>query len=243
MNFRVRVPCALALGVVLACGACSQTPERAATVEGTSAIGATTSATPVEKPSGSRQQLTQGQVDAALLTVAELPTGFAAQTSSTSSTTQGPATVSPAECQAIFDQLKPNEKTAVAKGSASFTQGGMFGALLAEGIGSYTSNDRGDAVKGIADSLSKCPSFTSTQGSSITSFEATPLSFPNLGDQTFAARLTGKSQGFTIILDIVVVGLGHNTISFAGGGLQPMNPADLEKVARAGVDKLGKVVA
>ena len=34
-----------------------------------------------------------------------------------------------------------------------------------------------------------------------------------------------------------------NTISFAGGGLQPMNPSDLEKVARAGVDKLGKVVA
>ena len=101
--------------------------------------------------------------------------------------------------------------------------------LLSQSIASYSQDNVGDGVKSIGQLLSKCPSFTSTVNSEMTKFTVSALSFPNLGDQTFATRMTGGTQSITATLDVVIVGVGHNMVSFVAGGLQPMNPADLRK--------------
>jgi hypothetical protein len=83
------------------------------------------------------------------------------------------------------------------------------------------------------------PKFTSTtkDGSSAT-FQASGLSFPNVGDRTLAVRLKAKTDGIDIVVDVIYIAKGNNGIALLVTGLQPLGGATLESLARKAVAHL-----
>ncbi len=185
---------------------------------------------------GVDKALTESQLRSALLTVADLPTGYKAIASSEddSSGTQG----NDEGCSAKFERLGGNDDNAAAHVEATF-QGAGLGTVLEQGLESY---DDEDELRGYFDEvvsvLSDCPSFSTTDEKGIkTDFSVGALSFPKLGDDTVALAVTGKTPDFNLALNVVIVRLGRNVMSVSQGGLTA-DVAALEQAARRGFEKL-----
>jgi hypothetical protein len=144
--------------------------------------------------------------------------------------TSGPASgskdkISPAACQAVYGSLSPTlPSTKHASADRSF-QGSVFGPFVEVTTTSYTTVPADGAFDKLAAAVSSCPSFTSTSPKGVKStWQAKPLKFPNVGDQTFALRMTGvtKSGGlklaFTVDLAVAVVGATSVSVMNAGIG-------------------------
>jgi hypothetical protein len=239
---RAVVTILLSLGLLgLATGCSEERPDRAVTVEG----GESTSADSEEEnhapEATAGDPLTEAQIKAALLTVQDMPTGWAGQKPEPEGDDND--VIEPQECQAALDAIedmtggKPK-----AKGNAAFNKGGPFGVTIEQGIESYADEIPDGALQKVAATFSKCPEFTSTDAEGTkTEFTVSALSFPNLGDQTLALSLVGTSEGFTVYLNAVSVVMGHNTVGIVGGGLVGMNAEELETITRKAVEKVEKV--
>ena len=237
---RVAVP---ALAIALLAG-CSSSPERAVTVGQASSNPPTQQTSAQPKPHGAGDELTAAQARAGLLSVTDLPTGWSAATNFPPSTNN--STVTPAVCQTVFDKLDPAKGATKAKvkATASFTTGGALGQQLTMDIASFDAENQAAKIQAVADALTKCAHVTVTDAKGAkAAMDMTGLSFPNLGDQTFAFRVTAKSGALTIVVDLATVAIGHNFVTFTTAGLQPLPGADLEKIARAGVTKVGRAAA
>ncbi|KQU64139.1 hypothetical protein [Phycicoccus sp. Root101] len=238
MNRTARLALPVAV-LALALTACGNAPERAVTV-GTQSPAAkaaqTSEAAP--KPKGAGDKLNAKQVKAALLAVGDMPTGWAAAESEPEK--DDTSTVEPASCQKLFDNMDTSGKKVKAKNKAktSFTQGGMLGVQFEEEVASFDDDNQGDKVQGLAKVLTECSKMTVVDGADRMPMTMTGLSFPNLGDQTLAFRAKAKSDGIEVVIDAVFVAVGHNVVSFTAAGLTPMAGDDMEKVARAGMDKV-----
>lgn len=89
--------------------------------------------------------------------------------------------------------------------------------------------------------VSDCSSFEvkQTDTGNWTTYEATPLTFPTLGDRTIAYRLTARQTYETLWMDYVVVKVGHNTVSVANAAYGTTPDTEVtESAARAAVDGL-----
>ncbi|MGL5851856.1 MAG: hypothetical protein ACRCZD_13845 [Phycicoccus sp.] len=194
--------------------------------------------TAAPKPKGAGDELNAEQVKAALLTVGDLPTGWAAAEPEPEE--EDESTIEPASCQRLFDQMDSAklEVKAKHKAKASFEQGGMLGIQLEEEVSSFADDGQSGRVKELAEALTTCPKVTIVDGGERTPMTMAGLSFPNLGDQTLAFRATLTSDGVDVVADIVFVAVGRNVITFTAGGLQPMPGTDFEAIARAGVSKV-----
>ena len=226
---------------VLAITGCSSAPERASTIGGSTASGAVTQEQTSEapKPKGAGDRLSRAQAKSALLTVSDLPTGWASEKSKPDK--KSSSKIEPASCQKMFDELsaKTEGKKAKVKEKATFSQGGMLGANLETEVSSFDTEVQSDRIKNIVAALTKCADITSTENGKKAEIQMSALSFPNLGDQTLAMRMKVKTQGISGVADVVLVSVGHNVVSFMTAGLQPIPGPELEKIARAGVTKLG----
>lgn len=235
---RVGIPLSM-LAIVLA--GCGQTPERAVTVGTASPAEAAPSASAVEQPAGAGDQLDAAQVKKALLAVADLPTGWSAGENADDSE-DDTSTVEPAACQTVFDEFDSAKGAkAAAEGMTTFNEGGDFGAELVQEISSYEKDGQDGKVQEVADALTKCSKMTIVDGSDRIPVTIAGLSFPNLGDQTLAMRMTAESGGIEVTIDAVFVAVGHNMVSYTASGLKPIPGAELEKVARAGMEKIAVV--
>ena len=247
---RSRLLC-LPMIVAFAVAGCSTAPERAATVgvptmSGASAQPPVASAQPpasqAPKPKGAGDQLTSAQAKAALLTVADLPTGWASVKSTADD--QSTSKIEPVACQTTYDELTaPFDElaaTSVGKG-AKVKEKATFSkdlSVLEMQVSSFETDNRGDQIKNLGERLTKCAKMTSTKKGVKTETTMTPLSFPNLGDRSLVVRMNEKNQLMDVVADFVFVATGHNTASFMAAGFQPIPGTELEKIARAGMTKL-----
>ena len=191
----------------------------------------------------------KGDVHAKLLAVTDLPTGYTAQPSN-------PATANdPTQDNAssIFcKQLKNGDSPdrAPEHADVSFQKGSsslVGGTLAAEAIGRYTTKGDAKAVfNRFVTAMRSCKTFDQTDATSTVKGTFSELSFPKLGDQTFAVHLAGEggTKDFTLPLavDFVLVRQGRLVMLVAtvGFGNNAIAPAELERIVRAGFSKLSK---
>lgn len=221
--------------LVLALSACggggdAAEDERARTV--------TAPSSPETEPEGNGDKtLTEAQLQAALLTVPELPTGYKAAAAQDQDDDDSETAGTSAECSDKFEQLGEAEGQESASAEASFEGG--FGVVLEEGLESYEDEDTvQQRLDDVVEVLSQCQTFSSIDDDGVTTdFTIGALSFPKLGDDTVALALTGKTSDLNVSLNFVVVRLGRNVMSVAQGGLTT-DPAALEQAARTGLEKL-----
>jgi hypothetical protein len=231
---------ALVAMLATAVSGCSEDrPERADTVTGATQETSPTSGESAEAPEVAAGALTQAQVEAALLTLEDLPSGWSINTSS-ADFEESEDTTEPPECGVLFDSLDEAAMTPVAKAEAEFTAGDL-GPFLFHAVQSFEEDVAGH-IESVTDVLNQCPEFSSTDAAGVrTEFSTAPLSFPNLGDQTWALRLQGSSQDIDIVFDVVSIALGQNLITLVAVGfqlLQPIPGSELESAATTAVQKL-----
>ena len=212
---------------------------RARTIEGAEASASSVggaSAAPVEVDGDGDKTLTEAELNAALLIVTDLPTGYKQGTPDVDDDDDTAGDTD--ECSAKFKKLGDAEDTEAASAEASF-EGGGLGTILEQGLESYEDED---TVEGrfddVLEVLNECKTFTDIDDAGVkTDFTVGPLSFPKLGDDTVALAVTGKTPDFQIALNIVIVRLGRNVMSVAQGGLAT-DTAALEQASRKGFEKL-----
>ncbi|MGL5931247.1 MAG: hypothetical protein ACRCY8_20130 [Dermatophilaceae bacterium] len=217
---------------------CGDAPERAVTVGSASPAGGTTNQP--DRPAGSGDQLDAAKIKQALLAVGDLPTGWASKANDDSG--EDESVIEPASCQKLFDTFgDKSSEAAAAEAAVTFTSGGDLGTELSQEIASYGTERQSKKVEEIAAALTKCSKMTLVDGADRIPVTISGLSFPNLGEQTLAMRMTFETSGITVTADLAVVAVGHNVVSFTTVGLQPIAGAELEKIARAGMSKMAAV--
>ena len=157
-------------------------------------------------PTSAGEPLTQEQVDLAVPTFAEWgpsdPLGAGDLTN---------ATITPAACQRFVDEMLDSEPTYTATDSLSQ---GAFGPFLELTVSTY--HDQPPSTENVADFdevLADCPEMNVVGPDGDFTFAVSPLSFPNLGDETVALRLKGQVSFFPITVDVATVIVGNNTYS------------------------------
>jgi hypothetical protein len=215
--------------------------DRAETVDGKAAgsgtgsspngIGSTPSAEDDVAPT-----LTQRQTAQVLPAASDLPSGWSVKRVRPDG--DGDDKIRPAKCDALFSGLDDHAKPA-GEAEAQYSTGSSVGPMVSVNV---ESDDEAMAPKlsPLLDALETCPKFTSTSADdgSKTTFSVSPLSFPSLGERSVAVRLAGKSSGFNLVVDIVLVAEGHTGITISAGGLAALSAKQLQTFAKASVDNL-----
>jgi hypothetical protein len=175
-------------------------------------------------------KLTKAQIKKALLTINDMPTGYSID-SSNDDDDDTPSGCKPLDSLPDTDQYPDSAEINFTKGS--------FGPFVGEGITALPEGQAHKLLGELADALSKCSTFSSKNDDGTTT-KATlqPLSFPKLGDETFAVRLAMDAEGFPLTLDLVVVRSGSNLLLIDNAGIGTVDSSVTESVTRKAVKKL-----
>jgi hypothetical protein len=191
---------------------------------------------PAQLPEG---VLSQEQLEQALLTVTDLPTGYTQGDPGRDDDT--PTQSDDPECAARFDAVDASGKQAVTTAEASF-EGPGLGTLLEQSLASFDDEARlRERLTTVTELLSECPAFTMTDAGGVEStVSISPLSFPALGDETVALGLAIETPQLPLRLNLVVTRVGNHLQTVYQGGLAA-DAAALEQAARKGTEKLQAV--
>lgn len=231
-----RVVFVVAVGSLLLVG-CGGNPERADTLSNPD--GATQAAPDKAATApGDDDELNAAEVKAALLALDDMPTGW-----TTSKPLPGgdqEQTITPAECESTMTAMTEaaGDVKPKASATAAFSAGDQ-GPTLEEEIHSWDKDPSGILAM-TKDAFEKCPSFSSTADGATTTFEITGLSFPNVGDRTFAFRMKASLDASEMTFDLVYITLGKTEVSLMAGGLQPLDGDKLEATARKAVERVNE---
>lgn len=170
----------------------------------------------------------QDQLQAALLTVDDLPPGWAAVqpgSGSTSDTACGTTAFSQQSTAAV---------------EADF-QRGQLGPSLAETIDAFPPGEGQPVFDGIAAAASACQSFpiTVADGTMVTAYLAPDVSFATLGHESAAYTLTVTGAPVPIAGEFVLIRVGDNiiTLSIAQAGIAT-DAIALQSIAMIAENKL-----
>lgn len=180
-------------------------------------------------------------IRAKLLTASDLPTGYVQQPAADDADDDESEF-----CPALDDLGETDEPTEEAEVAFAKEEAGAFGfTTIVHNLGRFESEEAADAAfDEFSLGMQTCQTFDTSDDEGTFKGSFAPLSFPNLGDETFAIHMVGdaESQGITIDLagDFVVVRQGRTimllfTIGF-GRGIVPT--AELEPIVRKAADKL-----
>jgi len=239
---------AIGLTVLFVAG-CSKS-QQAATV-GTAPVVVPTDAPKASAPAPAPgQALSAAQLKAALLTAAETPAkGWTLKkpSPSPSPTPSSSDVIAPAKCQEFITAMggRSVNKTAKATARVEMPAGTTFAAnVISEQIDSYDTTPDSTMLSSRNDLYDACKTFTSTDAKGITStFQILPLAMANHGDQSVALRMQGQVSIFTVVVDLVWVRIGNNTVQVSQVGLGGIDPKLTPKVVAAAVAKLSRVAS
>jgi len=201
-----------------------------------------------EGAAGRDKTLTQAQLESALLTLPDFPTGW--EVNKQTEAAEDEVSVSPgadSECLQKYKNLSSSEKegsaaVAVANFNAPDGRGGVGQLLKSYETDADLEKQFEDAAKLVAD----CQTISSIdKDGARTDLTVGALSLPKLGDDSASFALNGKSSGIDIGINYAVVRVGRTvTVLFhAGFAINTADTAVLEEAAKKAVTKLEAVVA
>lgn len=133
-----------------------------------------------------------------------------------------------------FNEVEPQEEA-----EAAFQQS-EFGPFVASGASLYADDDEASQVMGLlTDMADACQSFTQTEDDGTeTEYTIGALSFPDLGDDTFAFRMSGTTPFGPLNLDVVAVREGSIVVAIINGGLGAADSELTESLIRTMADRV-----
>jgi len=240
-----RVPwvAAFFLALVVALAGCSSTTRGSA-----SQASAT--------PSGTKSEPvpTQAALDAAMLTLADMPTGYTKDTSSESSAASSSASPPPStdnkQCSQTFGNGSSNTldtRKAAVKADVQFA-GSDLGSEIFEATGVFTATQTArNYIGAFSSAVAKCTTtWTETDKDGKSTYTLAPLSFPKSGDTTVAIQEKIKSEsalGLSVVLDLVAVQTKNALVITAQSGIAAVDPTTLTSLVPTAVSRVDKAVA
>lgn len=195
--------------------------------------------------------LSQQQAQDALLTVEDLPDGWSALPADEDGPDGGgdpgasdsEGTIDPAACDDVLDALEADVGDPDVEAEIGFTRTAE-GTLLSQTVASYPDDVDPGFLETIEDAFTECPSFTSTDAAGqVSRVTVSPLSLPDLGDQTLAVSTTYETPSVAVTYDLVFVVTGYNVLTLVSGGLDGADDDELRDTAEAAVAKLAEATA
>lgn len=209
----ILVGAALAAGMALTVSGCSSSGTPAG---GTADAGPSSSAP--ASPSPATRTLSKAELQQALLTSAEVPTGYkASPPAKGESFFETADTAIPASCQPINDIATDN---AAIKPSAAvnqdYPQPAKPTAMIFSRLVSYPAGDAEKAMTALEGALKSCSTFKSksSDNGTISSARLTVQSGPSLGDEAVTLEVAAESQGATFTVSLVDIRVGSSMAVF-----------------------------
>lgn len=134
-------------------------------------------------------------LEAALLTLDDMPTGWTTDTVEATGNDSDSATLCGAE---LIEEVEPAGEV-----SADFSAGDL-GPLLNHSILEYEDDEAARVLTDFADALAGCEEWTEETDEGPMTLRPTPLSFPSLGDETVAVRIDAANELVDMTMDMVV---------------------------------------
>lgn len=175
-----------------------------------------------------------------LLTISDVPTGYVV--------TEGESDEIASEfCDGKFDVAGryPPEDQAEVQFQKAGTQP-LTGNVLLELLAEYSTEGAEQAFDGVAAAVQECATFEQTDaedGTTLTGQIQPMSSFPGLGDETLAIKVTGQATvqdtAIPVTLEAVFVRQGGTIIAVANGGLgsAPVDPQVTEALTEVAYQK------
>lgn len=226
---------AFVVAVALVTASCGDDDDQARTVDVTTSTMETEPA-PAESGTApatsttAREAVPASSMDSVVITLQDLPTGWTASPPEA----QAPQDEEFCEGQDPFDAVEPVEEA-----ESAFEQG-AFGPFLSSIAGRYASADDAQQVlDALAHAVDQCQTFTEIDDDGTeTTYRFTALSFPNVGDDTYAARMSATTPVGPLALDFAFARQGQAVAGIINGGLGEADTALTESTLRLMVDRL-----
>jgi hypothetical protein len=184
-------------------------------------------------------QISSAVLQSALITKADLPSGYDVDTTGTSS----PTTIGAADNATCNTQIGQLDAVLHAPATATVSFSGGKAQSMVERLGSFATSAQASAVLAdLRSALADCHRFQvpSAVGGPVP-LTMTTLKLPKLSDDSLALEGKGTTDGLNIVLDVDIARNGATLVVVAEGGLA----ADQKVVAaatRSGVLKLRAVL-
>jgi hypothetical protein len=184
--------------------------------------------------------LTDAQMKAGLLEVADLPTGWKIEPAASSD--ERPKAEKP-ECQPLALLMSEKIDGATMGGNREFARGNDS-AMLAQQIFTYADGAAATAfVKSVTDAIGPCATFTTAQDGEKMTITSQKLTVPQVGEEAVGVRLTMDipQLGMKLESDVLVArqGAGLTRLAYVPMGEKPDHSA-FEDLAKRGGGKFAK---
>lgn len=193
-----------------------------------------------EQSAAAPEPLTEAELKAALVTLDDLPTGYSADEVSEDDDSDFKA--DDPKCQDRFDLLEDFGDDAEVEAKAAFAKDPA--TSLEHGWGTYTTSveELSEQFAAVESVVTECSRGTiiSTDGTPPIALTFKPISFPDLGDDSFAMNAEAEVQGVPVALTFGFVRVGSSVQSVFQGGIGESDPELVAKVAQLGLDRLPK---
>ncbi|MCH8562031.1 hypothetical protein LTI14_02170 [Nesterenkonia sp. YGD6] len=133
-------------------------------------------------------------VEAALLTLDDMPTGWTKDPDESSDDTDDDAALCELELLEDFG--------AVDTASADFSAGD-FGPLLSHTVAVFDDDDAERGLEAFTEAFNTCDEWTEETEDGPLTFRPTPVSFPSFGDGTLAVRIDVESEMVDMTMDMI----------------------------------------
>jgi hypothetical protein len=192
---------------------------------------------------GRTNGVTQKQLDAALLTPADVPPGYKIDKKVDPQSTAPPVAAS-ADCPTRFAALgRVSGGGKVLTAQARF-QGPQIGTVLQQTVARIA--DRADVAKRLAEVsavIASCPSFTIGTGTGKQAVTLRALPAETLGDRSVVYAVSITSAGVLYAADEVLCAVGRSVVLVAQGGLAKPDLTLAKAAAATAVKRLSKLPA
>jgi hypothetical protein len=192
-------------------------------------------------PSPEPEPLTQAELQSALVTLDDLPTGYSPDEVSEDDDGTEFESENP-ECQERYDLLEDFGDEADVEAKVAFAQEPATSIEHSWGAYSTSEEELSEQLAAIESVVTQCAQgrILSTDGTPALEVTFTSISFPQLGDDSFAMNGKVSADGITVALTFAFVRVGQNVQAVFQGGLGPSDPELVAKVAQLGVERLPK---
>jgi hypothetical protein len=211
-------------------------PSNTPTVTSTAAPTSTSTSTPTPTftPTPTPKPLTQAALEKALISLDDLPAGWAVRA--------GEDKGDEANKETFTFLCQEYQRKAIANASVDF-QKAQLGSFLLHSVTAYPPGEAGDQFAKMRSAVDQCATFKDTQDGTTTDWTVTPISFPKLGDQSFAIRLSSEFALGIIEVDSVYIRIGDTitSLQYMVLGLQSIDSTQTELFARLAEEKLLQV--
>ncbi|TSE01231.1 hypothetical protein FOS14_05755 [Skermania sp. ID1734] len=184
------------------------------------------------------------QLQSALLTVADLPPGFAQLPAGPPGDPTGPrdsndkSHTDPAECANILAPVAQQFRGASANAVSRF--GGPNFASIDIDAASYPASGVGQAFAAVQHTLRDCGHYSGTDadGIAVENWVGGSVQQPRIGDAAVTYRVITSSDGVRLTTDAVVAVVGSTVMQLAAAGQTAIDPALLATLANKQAERL-----